>query len=382
MAPDTQSTVHQLATVSAAAIGLGERGLPKTTEVRDPVFWGQYDNDTLIYDTIWSAQRRQLRVFFPKLLDFKKPICTARWTLDGKPCKASRLKQFRVYDSMTIPCNDPVGGLTLCSTGGKHEIPVSYADADRYRGRNVLYALNKDNDLAWICDWVAAHQRNHGVDAVLLSDNNSATYSSNDLRQALAQIPGIAVADVLEVPLRYGPSPTTVTTVGALKFLQRALLNIVRDRWLEKARGVLVCDIDELVVSHCGRSIFDATANAAIKYKSFGGEWRYRALTPDKARHADHVFTATPAQKCANKYCIVPDSILGRMSWGVHAVEGVNRRFFPMSRAFSFYHCRSISTSWKNMRLQPDMADLHQDNATSDFMAKTYPATNKSDATT
>ncbi len=381
MAADTKSAVHQLGTVDATAVGLGERGLPRGALVHDQVFWDQYDNDTLIYDTVWSAERQQLRVFFPKLFNFRTPIRKARWTLNGKACKASRLKQFRVYDCVTIPCNDPTSALELQTTLGQCRIPVSPDDTDRYRGRNVIYALNKDNDLAWICDWVAAHQRNHGVDAVLLGDNGSKTYSSEDLRRALADMPGIAVADVVDIPLRYGPNRKTATPVGDLKFLQRALLNIVKDRWLQQARGVLICDIDELVVSSTGQSIFDVTAKAVFKYTSFSGSWRYRLPTPDDACHADHIYTASPPALCTNKYCIVPGSALGRMSWGVHALEGINRRVLPASRAFTYYHCRSISTSWKNNRTRPPREKLQRDQATETFMENSFPANRKADAT-
>ncbi len=367
------STVHQLASVSAAAIGLGERGLPKGTAVHNPIFWDQYDNDTLIYDTVWSADRQQLRVFCPKLFNFKEPVRNALWTVNGQPATAGRIKQFRVYDTLSIPCNSPMGTLEFNATGQPHHIPVSQAETDRYRGRNVLYTQNKDNDLSWICDWVEAHHRNHGVDAVLISNNNSENYNSEDLRKAISRIPGIVVADVLEVPFRYGPNPATVRPVGTVKFLQRALLNIVRERWLKNARGVLVCDIDELVVSKTGQSIFDKTAHTLLKYTSFTGEWRYRVPNESEAKHAEHVYVAQKPELCRNKYCLVPNSIFGRMSWGVHTLEAVNRRIFPASRAFSFYHCRSISTSWKNARAQPPMEKLRHDHATDDFMIKSFP---------
>ena len=310
MVADAKSAVHQLGTVAAAAAGRWERFLPWWVSVHDQVFWDQYDNDLLIYDTVWSAERRQLRVFFPKLFKFRTPVRKACWTLNGKVFKASRLKQFRVYDCVTIVGIDPTSALALHTTVGECRIPFSPADTDRYHWRNVLYALNKDNDLAWVRDWVTAHQRNHGVAAVLLGDNGSETYTSEDLRHVLADIPGIAVADVLETPLPYGPNPKTATPVGDLKFLQRALLNIVKDRWLQQARGVLICDIDELVVSPTGQSIFDATAKGIFKYTSFSGSWRYRPPGPGDARHADHVYTATPPALCTNKYCNVQFSML------------------------------------------------------------------------
>jgi hypothetical protein len=50
--------IYSLATFSAPEEVFGVRGLPKQTTVRHPDFWDGYDNNTLIYDCVWQAEKR------------------------------------------------------------------------------------------------------------------------------------------------------------------------------------------------------------------------------------------------------------------------------------------------------------------------------------
>ncbi|WP_108815349.1 hypothetical protein [Loktanella sp. Alg231-35] len=366
------SAIHTLASYRADPDIFGERGIARGVTVKDPTFWDQYDNDTLIYDAIWCAERREITVLFPKLIGFEKAIRTATWMIDGNVVKPRRLRRFRVYDVLSLPCDVFKGTFTL--TLGDHQIalPVSQADHNRFAGRRVIYTQVKDDSLDWVRDWAAAHQRNHGADAVLMSNNNSTEFSSEELRATLASVDGIVVADVLDVPLRYGPHQSTADSVGTTKFQQRTLLNLVKTRWFAKAYGVLMSDVDELVVSHGSESIFDATQRSWLKYIRFGGEWRYQMGDTETIRHAHHIFRRPKGNDCISKYCIVPDSVLGRRSWSVHAIESVNRRIFPASQKFHHFHCYGISTSWKKKRSGLVRENMIRDEKTAKFMEQTF----------
>ena len=50
-----------------------------------------------------------------------------------------------------------------------------------FRGRRVVLAMSRDNELQWIKDWVLFVVRNHGADAVLLYDNASTKYGAEQL---------------------------------------------------------------------------------------------------------------------------------------------------------------------------------------------------------
>ncbi len=368
----TESTIHTLATVTAPA-AFGTRGLPRATKPTSPAFWDSYDNDTLIYDCIGIGSRGIVRLTMPKLLGFKKKLLSANFAISGQQIKRMKLKQNFKHDVLDIYTGAKSGDLTITSGSTLLHVPVPLSDPERYAGCNVLYTQIKNDDLQWVYDWGCAHQRNHGVDAILVSNNGSSAYTSETLRQVLTSIPNLKVADVLDAPLSYGAHLKNGTGTGATKFLQPALLNLNRDRFFEQARAVLMCDVDELVQPVGTKSIFDATVASPLKYKSFHGVWRYAQTSDALVRHADHILAKPKEKTCASKYCIVPNSILGRMTWGVHSLEAINRHIFRPSNRFQFLHCRQISTSWKSDRSTKDQTDMSVDPKTQAFLGATFP---------
>lgn len=365
-----KTAIHQLSSLDAPKDVFGVRGLAPETRVLSDLFWDGYDNTTLIYDTIWQEAEKRLRIYFPKLLGFRRTIINAQFRIDGNDVRRTRLREFRQFDVLDIPSPAAPQRLELSVKDQKIPLSFSTAEPDRFAGKNVLYTKVKNDRLDWIRDWATAHQRNHGANAIIMTNNASTSYSSEDLRAALAAIPGIEVADVLDGPHSHGPHPSSCEGTGWARFQQKSHLNIVRDRFLTRARAVLLCDVDELVAGPPGRSIFDATANSWTKYMPFSGAWRFSdTRTP---RHADHIFAYATEKPCPGKYCIVPDSLLGRSCWAVHSLENVNRRLFPPMNSFGYYHCHGISTSWKYDRQKQQEDELHVDPETQAFLSRTF----------
>ncbi|WP_341368701.1 hypothetical protein [Yoonia sp. BS5-3] len=345
-----KSTIHKLSSITAPKHSFGTRGLPPQTKINDPKFWDMYDNDTLIFDCVWQAKQGRLRLFVPKLFGFKKKLMASKFVLDGTSSPKPKLRQYRQCDILEFQVSEPVKELAICADDEMLTVPVHQTTPDRFAGKNVIYTKVQNDDLSWIYDWGLAHHRNHGADAVLVTNNASTAYTSDELRATLASIPGMTVADVLESPQRHGPVGNVCRGTGWAKFQQVLCLNVCRDRFFGEARAVLAIDVDELVASRDGTSIFDATMQARMKYIRFGGEWRYASLTEADLRHADHILTDDAQVPCNSKYCIVPDSFLGRTLWSVHSLEHVNRRVFSPHKNFYMLHCHGINTSWKKDR--------------------------------
>ncbi len=367
-----KSTIHALSSVKAPPDTFGERGLHAQTSVTDPTFWDRYDNDTLIYDSIWQTKAGRLRIYCPKLLGFKKTMLRATFRINGQVVGKPKLREFRQFDVMDLPCRTEPQIVEMQVDDTTVPLPFSVADPDRFAGKNVVYTKVQNDNLDWIHDWGVAHQRNHGANAIVIANNASTAYSNEDLRATLAAIPGIDVADVLDGPHSHGPHPSTCKGIGWARFQQKSYLNIMRDRFLMAARAVLLCDVDELVAEPSGHSIFDATVNSWAKYKPFRGAWRFTDAAAKSPHHADHMWQDENESPCPGKYCIVPNSLLGRTSWSVHTLENVNRRLFPPRNAFRYYHCRGISTSWKYDRKGGDSRRLTIDPMTRDFLASTF----------
>lgn len=364
--------VSQMSTIIAPEGHFGQRGLPKETTVRTKDFWDRYDNSTLIYDCVWLADAGTVRLFLPKPIKFADQLRSSRFLLDDKPARDVRWRRFRHHDEIDLITTRKPERLALVRGQTRLCSAVNAGQAALFAGRNVLYTMLKDDDLQWVYDWGAAHQRNHGTDAILVINNGSTAYTGRELLQTLRAIPGIKVTHVVDAPLRYGPSAQSCHGAGATKYLQTACLNIARDRFLREARAVLVCDIDELVFARGPRSIYDATVNSLTQYKTFNGYWRFVADIDGPVRHKHHIHADEKAAICASKYCIVPKSFFGRMCWSVHSLENVNRRIFRPGNQFGFYHCHAVNTSWKSERQAGARDGIAPDAPTIFFMEATF----------
>ena len=359
--------LHDLATV-ALPEGWPRRAPPPGAVIHDPeAFARSYDATTLVYDVV--PMRHGLRLFLPLLYNLAPHLTATRFRCDGRPV-APRHRRFLRYETLDLRADGAAWEVDF-GTGWGPLVASPEARA-RFRGRRVLYTMLKDDDLGHVHDWVLAHRRNHGTDAVLIADNGSTTYEPEALRAAVLAA-GVEVAEVIRAPLPRGPGLRITDKRGASKFLQSAMLNIARDRFLAEALGVLILDVDELVAGPDGRSVYDAVAGSLLGVRHIPGVWR-RARAP-RPRHADHLYlSGSRESRCNPKYAVAPGRLAGRLSWEVHGLEALNRRFFFAARPFRLYHCNGINTSWKLDRsaVAPDGAA--PDPTTEAFMARTFAA--------
>lgn len=367
--------IHDLSTVYASDQIFDQRGISSGTMIHAEAFWERYDCNTLIYDSVWLPEQKKMRLFMPKLLNFKSKLLNASFFSDGHSVKP-RLCQFRRFDVLEWFSESAPTKVHFLVNNTKVDVPISSSRYSHFKDLNVIYTMLRNDDLAWVYDWVLAHQKNHSANAVLVADNGSTTYSKKDLLDTISSVPGIKSAHVVDVPLPYGPPDNTYSAPIGLSFLQTACLNIVRDRFLKHARAVLVCDVDEIVYSVGSESIFEATARSLTKYRLITGSWRFSHSSTNSPRHIDHVMIDRTKKRCQPKYCIVPNSLLGRMCWSVHSLENVNRRIFVPNNQFKFFHCHNISTSWKTKR----DSSLYNPNVvidapTQEFMSRTFNGT-------
>jgi hypothetical protein len=328
----------------APTLGI-ERGLPSGVIVDHDEFFQGYDKSTLFYDCFFDSDLNRVKLYAPNLLNFEKILRSGGvLSKDGQPLSWS-LRRYRCFDIVEVELRESPSSLNIAFSYCSHDMSVQNASRELFYGRKVLCTVSKDNDLKWIRDWVLYHQCNHGVDSVLIVDNGSSAYSMSELSAVLEKLVGSRFGIVL-APLPYGPSKGAKSGLGRAQFFQTAMLNMVRDRFLTHAEGVLSVDIDELVVSRAGRSIFESLNSSRFGFMSFDGGWRY----PEdhlRATHCDHIWIAEGDKACPSKYCYRPKSFLGKQVLGVHGLQRVSRRWMPSSNEFYFAHCRNISTGWK-----------------------------------
>jgi hypothetical protein len=244
-----------------------------------------YDFLTLSYDAVFAPDEGGTVLVCPKLLNLEQVLREGEVRLDGRRVRP-QFRRFRRYDLAVLPCGTRPERVEIAFDGWRGEAAVSAAERT-FAGRNCLLTVSKDNPLRWIADWARFHVRAHGADAALVFDNGSMSYTPGELAEALAGA-GLGVVRVAPAPQPYGPIPLRGSRSKGM-FLQQALLNLARRRFLGAARAVLQCDVDELVVGRNGRSVFDAAARSRAGFVKFPGVWRTPEGAVDgMALHRDH----------------------------------------------------------------------------------------------
>lgn len=326
------------------------------------------DRDTLWYDAILAHER--VHLVAPPFNNLAPVLKGARWFRDGSPVRPVRTRRYNRHTVVELPAPGEVSEVSVTLGRWTGRSAVSRAQPDLFAGLNTAICISRDNDLQWIRDFIRFHRHHHGLQAMIVVDNGSTAYGMNDLRAALADT-GLETTLVLSAPFPYGPRGLK-PYARAEKFLQTAVFNILRLRYLARARAVLNCDIDELMWTP-GTTVFDLARHSLFGYVRLPGHWRYsKADLPGADRHGAHVYRRPSSADCPPKWCMVPDGPFRRFSWDTHRLEGLGINGLFASRKGRFWHCHSVSTGWKDSRKFTPDTDLEHDPAIAAALAPVF----------
>lgn len=336
-------------------------------EYRPDGYDAGYDFSTLWYDAIWDG--RYVVLTCPRLLNFERLFKKGSVTLDALPAPKPEISTHRRHDIVRIKSPLQPAQITLEAQGLSFSSRISPVDRTRFKRKNVHVAINKDNDLIWLKDFAHYHVAEHDLHAMILIDNGSTRYAAEDAAAALLST-GLKDVLVLPAPFAYGPFGLKPFSRRA-KFLQTAMLNAVRLRYLSTARAVLNCDIDELVWCKSG-SIFDLARKSLLGAVTFPGIWRFPVEGHEGfARHRDHLGVIEDVGICPVKSCIVPGGTLGQRQWDVHGFELSATAKLVQTKRAGYWHFRAISTNWKQFDRLARRAP-HTDPDTEALMARVF----------
>lgn len=357
---------------------LSSLSLPESVGQRDfnvpdthltPEFTAQYDRQTLWYDAF--VYRREVILVCPKLYNFEKLLRGGKIALNGQETPVGRIRRHRRHDTVHLAA--PSGATEISVQFGSFSATraLSGVQNDTFAGLNTHVAISRNNALDWIEDFARFHRHHHGLQAMVLFDNASDAYTPGQIEARLKST-GLEKWAVVSVPQAYGPLGQKPHR-GDSKFLQPAVLNIARMRFLATARAVLNTDIDELVLPG-KRSIFDITRRHPLGFASIPGEWRFPdPQTRLPARHADHRFAKRTGSKPSAKFCISPGGPMGKLSWDVHKPDFISIDKMIRRKDMRFAHCRMVSTNWKANDRHTPVRDLVPDKALCDALDAVFP---------
>lgn len=337
---------------------------------RDAGYLDRYDRTTLIYDCVWRPDLGVYVANAPLFLNLWAPFRDGL-RHDGKRVASLRRHEWKRCEQVVVP--GPRGPLSVDLGGRVYDMPARDTQRDRFAGLNCLLALNRNNRIEWIVDWVRYHVERHGAEGVVLVDNGSDAYALTELADAMAAVSGLKSGVIYSAPFPYGPLSGRVNKRERLaKFFQSAMLNLARSDALSAARAVLSVDIDELVEGPEGKTIFDAAVRNPLGMVTFRGYWAYPetgAAIP--TGHAAHRFRSHPIKKCNRKWCMVPTGFIARnFPWDPHQIGGILQNVFTEQDRFTHAHCFGCTTGWKRNAFD---VEVHRDPALDRLMDQYFP---------
>lgn len=368
-----------LSTVRLSDFGL-RREPPRPLGDRTPDYEKLFDYDTLFYDVFQAPQGQGLVCLGPPLLNCEAALAQAVFRTQGSD-RPMRWRYQPPRSHLQPSCRFWLGGqdvpaddrLVIELAGRQVEVPVRRSSRSRFAGRRVMLTLSKDNPLSWIRDWAAFNVQVHGADAVLFYDNGSTAYDPAAVRSLLETIPGLARILVLSWRFPYGPG-TGPRNIQDSFYCQPGALEHARWRYCAAARGVLNSDIDELVATRAGRSIFERIEKSGKAAIVFPGLWVEKPSPPSQermlVRHGNCLYRELRQailrrfwrhhRLLRTKWIVVPERVPEDIDWGVHDLYAAHRQGWRRARSWRqqprdlFYrHFRQINTGWKVPRWVP-----------------------------
>lgn len=335
-----------------------------------------FDQLTLWYDALVNTTT--ITLICPRLNNLWPLLRTATWRINGTPIAppSRRLRHarhelliFNLPPSIDTPQNLTVQIADTPEIGSLLSPPQHHW----FARTNAGFVMSRDNDLQWIEDFCRYHHRLHAMNALFVIDNGSTRYTEQAVAEAASR-GGIATVAVLSAPFPYGPRGRK-PYARAEKYLQTALFNLLRLRFLGEANAVLNCDLDELLHTP-GTTIFQLAQNSRLGYVRLPGEWRYsHPDSPTPTLHSAHRFQSSQeGQACPTKWCLLPQGPLAGYSWDTHRLEDFTFNSLARSRRGRFWHCFNTTTGWKPFRTGGPAPDaLREDPEIIAALAQAFP---------
>mgnify|MGYP000193769888 CR=1 FL=1 len=320
------------------------RSMPAPIHKRTDDYVRKFDFRTLIYDAFRRGD--EIVMVCPRLLNLW-PVLRDGLRLNGQRPNIKRHRRLRfeiLRLSVKALPNTPVA-LTVSVEG--RTIPVSVGPdlSHLFKAKRCLLAMVKDTPTDWITDWVRWHATLHGTNALLLFDNGTTRFDMAETPARLRAMPDLEQVVVVSAPFPYGGNAGGRFFAPA-KYLQAAMLNLAKERFLATASSVLSVDVDELVQPIPGTTIHELTEKSRLGLVWMRGQWVYAETTSGPVPHSSHGLSVPDdPERIATKWCAVPSRALGRRSWDIHRPGGILGRL--ALGECRYWHFRSTTTGWK-----------------------------------
>ncbi len=218
-----------------------------------------YDGKTYIFDAVYVNQENTISLFGPPILNLKKEPGLPQIEHNGADIPYSiKTTALRRFTEWTLPVRNWDPAINPVLDFRFKKIPDRSIQLNSVspfpRGSRVLTAIQKNNEIRWICDWFHHYKSRFDVEYLVLYDNGSEKFG-----ELSKELPEQTI--LVDWSFPYGP-----TFSHDNKFAQVGALNHCR-RVFGRDSIIFNFDIDELLFVRNGDSK-DILGNKNVIYFS------------------------------------------------------------------------------------------------------------------
>ncbi|KIC15048.1 glycosyl transferase family 2 [Leisingera sp. ANG-Vp] len=255
-------------------------------------------------------------------------------------------------------------GLTVSVHGERYTAALSPAETELFEGLNVLAAVRNGETPEVTAAWLRFHIEHHGMQGAVIFDRaqpqDSRRYTQflRELAEGIEglerlvvvhaklplgkeglpeeahpyNVPGAPGKDRMEIP----PADPWQAPLG--EFL---IYEILRARFLGRARAVANIDLFDLLAPGEGPNVFDRAVRAPSGCIRLGGVQAYpwRVRNGDEASFGDHICTQFDAAGLRPRWCLAPAQAKDSCIWRLIRVVGAEPDPADDCR---FYRCMAL----------------------------------------
>ncbi|MEE1620758.1 hypothetical protein [Zafaria sp. J156] len=254
---------------------------------------------------------------------------------------------------------DGVQGKTLEVKSAEFEvtIPIGVSYVGAFDGLRAIYTKSKNNRLRWIRDWLTFHVEEHGVNAALIYDNGSTDYAPEDVLDLMTGVQGLEAGVVVSWPYKFGPQAGPSGRFDS-DFFEYVVGSDAQRRFLGSSSGVIHADVDELVLTGDGRSVFEHLNDSKTGYLRYHGSVVEGTPTNTNFNQEDFSFQDfgyVDPQKALStpKWSCLPGRLPSNVQWRTHSIHGMTTAIYSGVIHRHFY---AVSTGWKFRRSATGLA--------------------------
>lgn len=299
---------------------------PRPVASRQPGYEDRFDRTTLFYDVFRDGE--DIELIGPPLLNLAEGLrpltLRGRGRRYARGLRSTALNRLHRHRLTGVPGD--VEHLRLRCALGSFRLEVGADLSDSFAGRRVLVTQSQDNPIPWISRWIDHHVRTQDIDAVLLYDNGSTAYDSDDLRSMLLRRPGLRTVSVVDWPYPWGPTGGP-DGIWDSDYGQHGSWEHAWRRLCRTAETITFGDVDELIVgprpSVTDRALASPQGVCSYARRSVLNIPSVPTRVLGRQRdYADYALRDPSAGLLTPKYTVVPGRLEDTDQLMVHHVRG------------------------------------------------------------